>query len=292
MNKIGFLFSGVVLCIAACLSSCSVQKRVYQPGYYIQHIQNSSNQSASTHNEAIDLVNSSLNSETICFNSVVSSEMVDFKEDRLDTLKSCVTILTTDKRELKVLISDMNDLNISYRLCDNPNGPVYSIPTNQVHKFNFKNNDSDIYDLLVLKNGELIRSSISEIDESSVKYKRLDNMNGPLYTIPKTQVYLINYKNGSSDMFNSNQTSSEVEYYVKESPKEIKSEPEKSQSKGFGITSFIFGLIGMYLAFALPFGLLAVVFGSIGLNKKLNGLAIAGLILGLICIILGLMVLA
>ena len=290
MIKVNLFSCLMFLFCIFCLSSCSIQKRIYQPGFYIQNSHNVEKESASVNSEYVEPIYSSANSEISDVIYLSASGKDNLISNKLDTLRACVTILTTDKRELKVVISDMNDLNISYRLCDNPSGPVYSIPTNQVHKFNFNNNDSELYDLMVLKNGEIVKSNISEIDETSIKYKRLDNLNGPLYTIPKNQVYLINYKNGSSDLFNKNQVSGDSEYYVKESPKETKPSSEKSDSMGLGVTSLLFGIVGMFVAYAIPFGLLAILFGSFGLNKKLNGLAIAGCVLGLICIILGLMI--
>jgi len=56
-----------------------------------------------------------------------------------------------------------------------------------------------------------------------------------------------------------------------------------SQSSGFAIASLVLGIIGM-LCFPIVCSTLAVVFGSISLNKKepARGMAIAGLVLGII----------
>ena len=47
----------------------------------------------------------------------------------------------------------------------------------------------------------------------------------------------------------------------------------------FGILAFVFGLLG-WLAIPILFSLAAIVLGIMGLKKDLNGLAIAGLVLG------------
>lgn len=54
---------------------------------------------------------------------------------------------------------------------------------------------------------------------------------------------------------------------------------------GFGITSFVIGIVGL-LFMGIVLGILAIIFGAIGMfNRKLKGLAIAGLILGIIDIV-------
>ena len=50
---------------------------------------------------------------------------------------------------------------------------------------------------------------------------------------------------------------------------------------GWGIAALACGIVGLF-AGALIMGPLAIVFGALGLKKKLRGLAIAGLILGII----------
>lgn len=59
----------------------------------------------------------------------------------------------------------------------------------------------------------------------------------------------------------------------------------------FGILSFIFGLLG-WITMPLLFGLAAIVLGVIGLRRELNGLAIAGLILGALLLIIMVLIVA
>ena len=113
-------------------------------------------------------------------------------------------------------------------------------------------------------------------------------------------------KNEVATLKDANQTSSHaVKSSTVVSKKEILSEIKKSNQrtklnflkKGnanlnsdpegpiFGILSFVFGLLG-WITFPLLFGLAAIVLGIIGLNKELNGLAIAGLVLGALLLII------
>jgi hypothetical protein len=57
-------------------------------------------------------------------------------------------------------------------------------------------------DIVVLKNGDEIKSKVLEITPNEVKYKRFDNLNGPIVTIPKPEVFMIKYENGTKDVFN------------------------------------------------------------------------------------------
>jgi hypothetical protein len=66
-------------------------------------------------------------------------------------------------------------------------------------------------DIIVLKNGELIKSKVIEISLSTMEYKRFDQENGPTYTINKSEVFAIHYADGSKDLFgNVNQLSAQI----------------------------------------------------------------------------------
>jgi len=57
-------------------------------------------------------------------------------------------------------------------------------------------------DNMVLRTGEEIKAKVEEVGLSEIKYKRADNPTGPVYTIRKADVLLINYQNGTKDVFN------------------------------------------------------------------------------------------
>lgn len=59
----------------------------------------------------------------------------------------------------------------------------------------------------------------------------------------------------------------------------------------FGILSLVFGILG-WVTLPLLFGLAAIVLGIIGLRKEMNGLAIAGLILGSLLLIIMVLIVA
>jgi len=57
-------------------------------------------------------------------------------------------------------------------------------------------------DLIIKKNGEDIRAKVIEITLSEVKYKKFENIDGPIYTLLIKDILLIKYENGSKDLFN------------------------------------------------------------------------------------------
>ena len=56
-------------------------------------------------------------------------------------------------------------------------------------------------DKLMMRDGSEIMSKIVEIDDYQVKYKAQDNLNGPVHLVLKSQVFMINYENGSKEVF-------------------------------------------------------------------------------------------
>jgi hypothetical protein len=57
-------------------------------------------------------------------------------------------------------------------------------------------------DTIVQKNGTSIPAKVLEIDKTDVKYKKFENPDGPSYILPKSDVSMIRYQNGSVDSFN------------------------------------------------------------------------------------------
>jgi len=56
-------------------------------------------------------------------------------------------------------------------------------------------------DIITTKTGEDILGKITEITKTEVKYKKFDNLDGPLYTMLKSDILMIRYENGSKEIF-------------------------------------------------------------------------------------------
>lgn len=58
-------------------------------------------------------------------------------------------------------------------------------------------------DVIVKKDGTTIQGKVMEISETEIKYKKWSNQDGPLYSIKRSSVDLINYQNGDIELFTS-----------------------------------------------------------------------------------------
>lgn len=56
-------------------------------------------------------------------------------------------------------------------------------------------------DVIVKKDGSTILSRVLEVNQNEVKYKKFNNLDGPTYSISKSELQSINYKNGAKDTF-------------------------------------------------------------------------------------------
>ena len=56
-------------------------------------------------------------------------------------------------------------------------------------------------DNIILRTGEEIKAKVQEVGLADIKYKKTDNPTGPLYTILKSDVFMIKYENGTKDVF-------------------------------------------------------------------------------------------
>jgi hypothetical protein len=60
-------------------------------------------------------------------------------------------------------------------------------------------------DLIILKNTNEITAKIIEIGISEIKYKNFNNLDGPVYVMLKSDIFMIKYPNGDKDVFPADQ---------------------------------------------------------------------------------------
>lgn len=66
-------------------------------------------------------------------------------------------------------------------------------------------------DVILKKNGDEIKAVVKEVLDDAVKYNKFDNPTGPVYSIKKSDVFMITYKNGSKDVFKDSDNSESKE---------------------------------------------------------------------------------
>lgn len=57
-------------------------------------------------------------------------------------------------------------------------------------------------DIITKISGEDIKAKVLEVEQFDVKYKRFDNLDGPVFTMQKAEILMIRYENGTKDIFN------------------------------------------------------------------------------------------
>ncbi|GEM_PF-3902380 len=90
-------------------------------------------------------------------------------------------------------------------------------------------------DVVRYRNGDSATVKVTEIGESQIQYKRLDNLEGPAYSIKKNEVESITYANGSTDRFVMVAENKESVHPLDSMMTSICSKPEVKNGKKFTI---------------------------------------------------------
>jgi hypothetical protein len=83
-------------------------------------------------------------------------------------------------------------------------------------------------DNIITKNGDEIKSKVIKIGSTEIEYKKLENLNGPAYSILKSEVFMIKYENGTKDIINPITQDSKNEKIIENESKDLLSKPEKN----------------------------------------------------------------
>ncbi|MEP1094243.1 MAG: hypothetical protein ABJG78_04000 [Cyclobacteriaceae bacterium] len=59
-------------------------------------------------------------------------------------------------------------------------------------------------DVITTKDGNEIEAIVKEVTVESVKYQKKENPDGPIYTLNKSEIFMIKYENGTKDVFTVN----------------------------------------------------------------------------------------
>jgi len=57
-------------------------------------------------------------------------------------------------------------------------------------------------DVITLRNGNEIKAKVTEITPSEIKYKRYENLEGPTVVVARSEVFAINFENGTREVIN------------------------------------------------------------------------------------------
>ena len=66
-------------------------------------------------------------------------------------------------------------------------------------------------DLIITKDFKEIKGKIIEVTSNEIKYKKSNNLDGPTYITNKSEILVVRYQNGESEVFNDIPNSLETE---------------------------------------------------------------------------------
>ncbi|MBS1650741.1 MAG: hypothetical protein JSU07_01905 [Bacteroidetes bacterium] len=155
--------------------SCSIQKRSYQKGYYIDwaHKKNHLKNTASSNENKVFIANAEPatvlakqknSSPTTEYKNTVEPELLKDNSTNYLPSDSCGDFLSfrdETKRLLNVKVIEVSDETIKYKRCDNLNGPTYSISKDKVDYVLYSNGSREEFkrDFNTVKHGNYNTSS-------------------------------------------------------------------------------------------------------------------------------------
>ncbi len=149
--------------------SCSMEKRHYTSGYYID----------------------SKNSKS----SLASNKQVKVNEEK--------TAKAYTKSVDNVVIPATTQTSQVNKLAEQSTNKITAAKSQTGRKVNAKRelNKAEGCDELILKNGTIVSAKIIEIGVEEIKYKKCQNQDGPNIAIRKSDVFMIKYSNGTTETF-------------------------------------------------------------------------------------------
>lgn len=245
--------------IVILLGSCTMQKRMYRPGFNIDW---TSKKKDAPHN-VLAQDDYFITPEEIAEQAPIEPEVV---EDKVTPIDKNIEVSNSDE----ITLDWVNPaLAILPEDCDN----------------------------IILNNGNEIAGKVIEVTRDRIKYVKCDDATGAIYFAEKNVVFMVKYADGTKEVYT--QKKNKNDYYdadddLARNPRDYENDgvgPIQKKDGLFGVLAFVFSILGL-LILAVPFGLLAVIFGFVGINRRIRGLAIAGIIIGIIDIFVGLIIIA
>ena len=233
-------------------TSCSIEKRTYRSGYHVTW------HKKKVENEKISGTNIKNDAST---GNKVDEVLPLPLEEKVQVVNSDIPLAATNTSVPAAVNVKQNKLSRFFQDCDN----------------------------IILRNGDEISAKVLEVTIDVIKYRKCDNPDGPIYSILKSDVFMIKYANGTKDIISKeNETGKRFSQTLSDSP---------PKDETMGIIGMILGIIAWFIpVFALAIAMLVMAFtlGIASLSKiqknpgkyKGKGFAITAIALGVVGIIL------
>ncbi|WP_159038486.1 hypothetical protein [Brumimicrobium mesophilum] len=249
MKKFKLTTCFAIIFMVSFMNSCSIEKRLHTGGYHVKLNKNTKSNIAnikekSSAKSKYSLIesneqfnrNSSINEEKSMSNLALDELNETGSRDHVDQINSNETLTFTPNETL--------DLNIRV------------------------DQESEKCDVITKVNGDEISAKVLEIEETKIKYKKCDNLDGPTYSLSVSEVFMVKYVNGTKDVFNAKkETQAETKVVKIETVESSKVEqPAESNSMSplavAGLVILILGFL-LFLLVSILIGLVLLVIGLI-----------------------------
>ena len=107
-------------------------------------------------------------------------------------------------------------------------------------------------DLLVFKSGDELEVKVTEITETSIKYRKCDYLDGPIYSANKSEIFMIKYSNGTKEVIKTEEVQDYKSQYQPDSRVDTDGDVN-TWFLGFAAGALL-GLLGLLFVFAFPKG--------------------------------------
>ena len=180
------------------ISSCSIEKRYVLSGYHIQS--RSVKKSTKPQKNKPQIVLSNFNKPQIDFVTKTEQDSIEknIENENLNLVASNDFVVLSSNNYKNIL--PLNSKQESMVL------------KNKINEMSI----NDTCDLIILKSGDEILAKVIEIGISEIKYKKCENLNGPLLVIKKSSVFMIKYPNGAKDIITTEDINNSVKEYEKD----------------------------------------------------------------------------
>lgn len=110
-------------------------------------------------------------------------------------------------------------------------------------------------DRILYKNGEEVLAKVIEITDNQIKYKRCDNLSGPLFVVTKQKIELIIYNNGVKETITNN-----IEAPIN-TPSQPQPAYQNKTTSPYAITAVVLAAAGIFI---IPFigSIISLIFAS------------------------------
>ncbi|MDD2634546.1 MAG: TM2 domain-containing protein [Bacteroidales bacterium] len=217
------------------VSSCTIEKRHYMPGYHVNRVGQKSNDK-------------------------------NIQQEKATTFKNFTNTINNSTEELNepVLLASEKETEVIIGTVEKETTPLFTINKKQE---NLKQQDNDC-DEIILRNGNDISVKVTEVGTTEVKYRMCDNLSGPLFTKNKSEIFMIKYANGTSTVFNEEPANNNI---VSQTNNYITPPSANSNDRNYlvaillwvflgaiGIHRFYLGYVGMGVLYLLTGGLCGI----------------------------------